>query len=85
MKIRLLLVLGLLMFCAGIGYGQHRQCDVWNNTCTFQIINCQIVGGRCPTGTCGNPDEAGCCIYENGYCANNIFDFTTICGNSCNP
>jgi len=86
MNKRLLLALGLLMFLVGIAYGQHRQCDVYWASCSFAISNCQVVGGRCPAGQCGNPDQAGCCVWENGICnSNGLITSTQVCASSCNP
>lgn len=84
----LLLSLALLMFVAGFVYGQHqRQCYTYEASCgSFQIVQCLTLIGKCPTGQCGNPDQAGCCLWEGGYC-NQSGDWTAtvVCGNSCNP
>ena len=84
---KLLLAIGLVMFLMGFAYGQHRQCGTYHAICSFEIINCRVITtSTCPTGKCGNPDQAGCCIYENGYCnITGTFATTVVCGNSCNP
>ena len=85
---KLWLAIALLMFLMGFAYGQRlgRQCDTTEAICSFEVYNCVARAGTCPTGQCGNPDEAGCCLYENGYCnITGTLVTTIVCGNSCNP
>ena len=84
---KLLLAIALLMFLMGFVYGQRltRQCDTYESICSFTIVTCKKLPSTCP-GQCGNLDEAGCCLYENGYCdITGTFAQTVVCGNSCNP
>ena len=83
---KLLLAIALVMFLAGFAYGQSRQCDTSGAICSMEIVDCRVVAGTCPTGQCGNPDQAGCCIREYGICyLTNTVALTVVCGNSCNP
>jgi hypothetical protein len=83
---KLSLAIALLMFLIGFAYGQNRQCNTYEAICSLQIVSCVKSSGTCPTGQCGNPDQAGCCLYENGYCLlTGTFAETVVCGNSCNP
>ena len=84
---KLLLAIALLMFWMGFVYGQRltRQCDTYEAICSFEIINCRPLTSTCP-GHCGNLDEAGCCLFENGYCPITLTQVSTVvCGNSCHP
>jgi hypothetical protein len=81
-----LLAIALLMFLMGFAYGQHRQCNTYESSCSFEVMGCMVLRSTCPTGQCGNPDQAGCCLIENGYCNfSGIYTSTVVCGNSCNP
>ena len=83
---RLSLAIALLMFSIGFAYGQARQCSTYDAICSLAIASCVKLASTCPTGQCGNPDQAGCCLYENGYCLiTGTFAQTVVCGNSCNP
>jgi hypothetical protein len=83
---KLLLAIALLMFSTGFAYGQFRQCSTYDAICSLQILACVKLGGTCPTGQCGNPDQAGCCLYESGTCLlTGTMTATVVCGNSCNP
>ena len=83
---KLLLAIALLTFLMGFAYGQNRQCNTYHGICGFEIIYCVKLNSTCPFGQCGNPDQAGCCLYENGYCPiTGTFAQTVVCGNSCNP
>jgi hypothetical protein len=85
---KLLLAIALLMFLMGFAYGQDRltrQCNTYEAICSFEILSCRPVSSTCP-GQCGNLDEAGCCLYESGYCPITGTPVSTVvCGNSCNP
>jgi hypothetical protein len=83
---KLSLAIGVLMFLIGFTYGQNRQCSTYDAICSLQIVECRKSSGTCPTGQCGNPDQAGCCLYENGYCLlTGTLAQTVVCGNSCMP
>ena len=83
---KLLFAIALVMFLVGFAYGQTRQCPTSEAICSLEIVDCRVFGGTCPTGQCGNPDQAGCCIHEYGYCyLTGTFTKTVVCGNSCNP
>lgn len=83
---KLLLAIASLMFLVGFAYGQHRNCPTYPGICGFEILNCVKLSSKCPFGQCGNPDQAACCLYENGYCPfTGTLGETVVCGNSCNP
>lgn len=83
---KLLVAIGLLMSLTGYAYGQFRNCPTHPGICGFQILNCVTLSSKCPFGQCGNPDQAACCLYENGYCPiTGTLAETIVCGNSCNP
>ena len=83
---KLSLAIAVLMFLMGFAYGQNRQCATYEAICGFEILSCRTLPSSCPTGKCGNPDQAGCCLYENGYCPiTGTYAQTVVCGNSCNP
>ena len=78
--------IALLMFLIGFAYGQNRQCNTYEAICSFEILSCRPLPSTCPTGQCGNPNQAGCCLYESGSCnITGTFAQTVVCGNSCNP
>ena len=81
-----LLAIALLMFLMGFAYGQTKQCNTYPGICGFEILSCAPLPSKCPTGQCGNPDQAGCCLIETGFCPiTGTFAQTVVCGNSCNP
>lgn len=83
---KLLLAIAVLMFLAGFAYGQHRNCPTHPGICGFEILSCGQLSSKCPTGVCGNPDQAGCCLIEAGFCpVTGTPVSTVVCGNSCNP
>lgn len=83
---KLLLAIALLAFLMGFAYGQNRQCATYEAICSFEIISCRSLPSTCPTGKCGNPDQAGCCLIETGTCPITGTPVSTVvCGNSCNP